>query len=380
MDRKQHSWSDVESESESESESGSGTEPEHDDEYDSDGSFDPSSESESDSEYADSTALQATSATRKRKREVVQQAEYDAEEPRRVETRTEHRSSTLSFMCPRALYVWSEIARNVSKIEHQIASVSKSETRIVEMSRAYDVQIRANQNTGNHVSNDGDKRLANVLRTLDSFHKKPTPGQRAFLNSYVDAVLPLIFGSHWDGSMMRVMRERRIKEVRSEVLVIASRQIGKTNAIAMFCAAMLLCVPGIHIGVYSTGNRASGNVSKIVLEMLNAIPGAHRRIIKNSLEYIYVSEHPLAAGIGMQSHEARMLENDPSTSQMMSYPDNATGKSNVGLLRCSHITGFHFHDKGASIFTTTAACRSTQDASRSIQEYILSGTPCLRPP
>lgn len=324
-------------------------------------SWSPESDSDSDTDSELYSFEQRTFAAPRKRKHVSDDDEE--QEQRRVETRTDSDDAVPRRACPMALNVWATIARSVFSIEKQLAAASKSETRIVEMSRAYDVQLRASQQGGSHVSNDGDKRLANVLVTLDSFHKKPTPGQRAFLNSYVDAVLPLIFGSHWDGSMMRVMRERRLKEIRSEVLVIASRQIGKTNAIAMFCAAMLLCVPGIHIGVYSTGNRASGNVSKIVLEMLNAIPGAGRRIIKNSQEYIYVAEHPLAPGVGMQSHEARMLENDPTTSQMMSYPDNATGKSLFCMLRaCSLFTGF---DKTKRVFTNVGR----QQAIRAKQVY-----------
>lgn len=225
---------------------------------------------------------------------------------------------------PEAISVWRHIAQSVAGIEHAMAESAEHETSIVSLQDYYDSDAKQSSATA-HLVNDGDKRLARVLKTLDSFEKKPTPGQRTFLNSYIDAVLPLIYGKCWDGSMMRVLRERRLKRIISEVLVIASRQIGKTNAIAMFCAAMLLSVPGIRIGVYSTGTRASSHVSETVLEMLQNIPGADRRIIRNSQECVYVAEHPLPAGIGMRSTDAKLLESDVGTSQLMSYPDNATG-------------------------------------------------------
>lgn len=252
------------------------------------------------------------------------ESEYEDEDEIEDEHESRHHKRRhTDVSVPAAAGVWKYVSESVAGIVNTMSESAEQENSIISVEDYYDVQKQVA--SANHLVNDGDKRLARVLRLMDSFKKKPTPGQRTFLNSYIDAVLPLIYGQCWDGSMMRVLRERRLRRIMSEVLVIASRQIGKTNAIAMFCAAMLLAVPGIRIGVYSTGTRASSHVSETVLEYLQDIPGAERRIIKNSKECVYVAEHPLPPGIGVQSAYAKLLESDAGTSQLMSYPDNATG-------------------------------------------------------
>lgn len=307
--------------------------------------------------------VQEPSRKRSHSHAVYDEPPIDRARKNRKRCKNNGRALAHASAAPPALSVWRRISATVASIEESVAAASARETSLVTLEDFYNSQSIDSAST---LVNDGDKRLARVLELLDSFHLTPTSGQRKFLNAFVDAVLPLVYGTCWDGSMMRVLRERRLKRVISEVLVIASRQIGKTNSIAMFCAAMLLAVPGIRIGVYSTGTRASSHVSETVLRMLQDIPGADRRIIKNSKECVYVAEHQLPPGVGVGSPYAKLLESDAGTSQLMSYPDNATGTCACGCGVC-YVGGTWFW-LFLHIYRFSSACRSIQ--SRQKFQYI----------
>lgn len=93
----------------------------------------------------------------------------------------------------------------------------------------------------------------------------------------------------------------------------------------MFVLAIMLCVPGIRLCVFSTGKRASGSLMEIVLTFLLKIPGAKNRIVKQNQENLYIAEHELGEGIGQHSGMAQSLHSDGSTSKLFSFPSSVAG-------------------------------------------------------
>lgn len=93
---------------------------------------------------------------------------------------------------------------------------------------------------------------------------------------------------------------------------------GKTWSVALFVVALLLCVPGIQIGVFSTGKRASGSLMAIVCDFLQRIPGASERIVKKNEEQLFISH---GKGSGVFDKDGV----DTRTSKLFSYPGSTTG-------------------------------------------------------
>jgi len=117
---------------------------------------------------------------------------------------------------------------------------------------------------------EGDLRLARLLRFLNQMHDGSeswtgrSPDQINFHDNFVNASLPRIYGAEWNEQSARVMAERGITEINTEVMIMTPRRFGKTYAIAMYVLGIMLAVPGTIVNVYSPGSRASTSLMKLV--------------------------------------------------------------------------------------------------------------------
>jgi len=176
-------------------------------------------------------------------------------------------------------------------------------------------------------NNEGDTRLKKLRRMLDCFGVVRSQDQRLFHRWYELACMPNIYGAAaWNANYTRIMREHNCKKLRQEVLVLAPRRFGKTYAIAMFVAAMLLCVPGIEIAIFSTGKRASSKLTDLIKTMFTHIPGATDRIVKESTEHLYIAMAPLPSGQTKRGDMANKLQVSQYTSKLFSLPGGSAGK------------------------------------------------------
>jgi hypothetical protein len=166
----------------------------------------------------------------------------------------------------------------------------------------------------------GDQRLANIRRMLNCFGLVRSPDQQHFHTWFLRACLPLIYGSDYQSHHMRIMEENNITDIDSEVLIVTPRRFGKTTAVALFVTAMLLCVPGIKIAIFSTGKRASTGLTDLVRTFLKFIPGASERICERNQEKLSIAATPLPPGQGLMSQAAKEMAVDPSTSRLLSFP------------------------------------------------------------
>ena len=82
--------------------------------------------------------------------------------------------------------------------------------------------------------------------------------QQKIFNAFVDSCLPRIYGPGiWEAVKSRVMRKRQMTSTTPWVLVNMARRNGKTFVSSGTVAAMSLCIPGLSIAIFSTGERAS---------------------------------------------------------------------------------------------------------------------------
>lgn len=166
----------------------------------------------------------------------------------------------------------------------------------------------------------GDQRLKKLRELFNSFGLVPSIDQKNFLEWFTRACLPLIYKDEFQSNYARILEENNLKKIETEVLVCTPRRFGKTTAVALFVAALLLSVPGIKICVFSTGQRASGSLTKLVRSFLKFIPGASDRIVEQNQERISIAAKPLPAGYTMHSQLAKDMTIDPTTSTLFSFP------------------------------------------------------------
>lgn len=172
----------------------------------------------------------------------------------------------------------------------------------------------------------GDRRLAEIKKWLSKFSKIRSPEQKLFHDKFMISCLPHIYGDDWEANRVRVMEELGITKIDFELLITTPRRFGKSYSVAMFVAALLVCVPGIRINVFSTGKRASGNLMELVQMFIAKVPGATERIVKKNEEQLFIAASALLSGGSANSAEAAQKRISDDTAKLFSYPSTIIGK------------------------------------------------------
>ena len=98
-----------------------------------------------------------------------------------------------------------------------------------------------------------------VARVKDVFHNglgiKWGDDQIRVFNAFLASCLPLIYGEAWPEEKTRVLREWGLEQQLMYSLVNMARRNGKTFVTSGTAAALVLCVPGIKIAIFSTCKR-----------------------------------------------------------------------------------------------------------------------------
>lgn len=107
--------------------------------------------------------------------------------------------------------------------------------------------------------------------------------------TFLFACLPLIYGNTWNDNKARVLAEWNKKELRPYVVVSMARRNGKTFVTSGTVVALLLCIPGIKVVIFSTCKRTSQLMMSAVSEMLDAAfeKGTHC----NKQDYVQISKN-----------------------------------------------------------------------------------------
>jgi hypothetical protein len=122
------------------------------------------------------------------------------------------------------------------------------------------------------------------------------------------ACLVAIFKGSFDRRQQEIMdRYFQGARLEQEILVVTSRGMGKTWSVAMFVAALLMCVPCIDVAVFAQGQKNSDAVITLVLKFLKAHPRGGDIIIAEGHDHIL-----LRGPHG--PHDIRAVKSYPSTS------------------------------------------------------------------
>jgi hypothetical protein len=172
-------------------------------------------------------------------------------------------------------------------------------------------------------SGEGDRRLANVYRCLEAFPVVRVAYQKLFHDYIIKSALPKIYQGEWEHAQVRVLKQYGLDKIDYEILITTARRMGKTWAISMITAAMLLNVPGLRVIIVSTGGRASSSLTETVIKFIEYTKGGKERIIKRNQEALFLA--PPGYENLSKEQKRKQLSSD-TTSRLFSFPSNSTGK------------------------------------------------------
>ena len=140
------------------------------------------------------------------------------------------------------------------------------------------------------VTGSAARRLDRLMRHLDEFGLTRSKGQRGLHAAMVGTMLAKIFEGESDAAMKAAMAKHGIKSSNQQLMCITPRRFGKTTAVAMFCAALSVSVPGVVISIFSTARRASSLLLQQIKSLLQRLPGAASKIVSSNVETIMLRD------------------------------------------------------------------------------------------
>lgn len=140
------------------------------------------------------------------------------------------------------------------------------------------------------VKGSAGRRLDRLMRHLDEFGLRRSKGQRGLHAAMVGTMLAKIFEGESDAAMKAAMAKHGIKSSNQQLMCITPRRFGKTTAVAMFCAALSVSVPGVVISIFSTARRASSLLLQQIKSLLQRLPGAASKIVSSNVETIMLRD------------------------------------------------------------------------------------------
>lgn len=163
-----------------------------------------------------------------------------------------------------------------------------------------------------------------MIQALDSLGLTRNAYQKQFHEASMQAMAYFIYGAKdYPRLSAKLMREKFLTKIMQAILAVTPRQYGKTTMVGMIVAVFLMFIPGIRIAVFSTGKRASENITDVILGfvyLLDEGKGKNRVISKNQ-EKIYIAAHASPNGKYNRAEDGL----DKSTSVLLSLPANENG-------------------------------------------------------
>jgi hypothetical protein len=116
---------------------------------------------------------------------------------------------------------------------------------------------------------NGDELIHNIRECF--FHGlgiKWGEDQVRVFNAFVFSCLPLIYGEEWQENKARVLEDWGQTRENPYTVVSMARRNGKTFVTSGTVVAMLLCIPGIKVAIFSTCKRTSQMMMSAAVDML----------------------------------------------------------------------------------------------------------------
>lgn len=182
---------------------------------------------------------------------------------------------------------------NMSAVLHKsmVTYWKREEKRVLRQSRRLMTRFeRSVAECDNKSENRGDKILQNVREMFNhGLGIRWGLDQQRVFAAFVFSCLPLIYGEEWPENKARVLAEFGKEREEPYSVVSMARRNGKTFVTSGTVAALLLCVPGIKVAIFSTCKRTSGMMMEATTEMIERAfeKGTHC----NKTEFIQLSKN-----------------------------------------------------------------------------------------
>lgn len=171
----------------------------------------------------------------------------------------------------------------------------------------------------------GELRYKGVAEMMNEIarigHLKREQAQMTFLHEFQIACAPLAYGADWETHKLRFMIKWKLSRIDRMVLCMAPRRFGKTWAVAWFCLAFMLVVPGIRIAIFSQNQRTSASICEQLHQWLFCLPGGKDRSCSDSKTKVSVISEAAVA----ECRQARDKVKHPSKSTTLALPTTANG-------------------------------------------------------
>lgn len=197
--------------------------------------------------------------------------------------------------------------------------VQKSSSRI-ELDRPMDMYERARAGLMDEKRGSdelyGDALLNKIVRTMEMFGE---PGskertemrddQRIMFSHCLCSLLPLIYGKKLESNRDRLLKQLSLDKIREQLVILASRRVGKTTFFAMLLAAIMISIPKVEVACFSLALRASQKVMKLVVQMLSTYTGDDRpRIVTHNQEKLIL--------VGSEDWQEKIFHSFPDTTHV----------------------------------------------------------------
>jgi len=141
----------------------------------------------------------------------------------------------------------------------------------------------------------GDKRLERLQDNLDKLADlgwRLSKQQQIMVNSMICAALPQIMQGDLQNRMEYLLEKFKVDQLKPEVLIKATRRLGKTTAAALFITAYANSQPNAQADIYSVARRTSVMfLAKIVKLLVMMNSGKTDFIVKyNQEEFMFYNE------------------------------------------------------------------------------------------
>lgn len=192
----------------------------------------------------------------------------------------------------------------------------------------------------------GDERVAKFLWLLDNMGYVRNEDQVEFHKQLFLASIDRFYGAAWSTEMHRVMKIYKIKEIQRHVIMLARRRLGKTVAVCLFQAAMMICIGGEVSIVLATNQRISLMIMEAVIKMLETQPETRGRFKKSGERLMYsqkeVVDELFTVKYLLEEDTAFEQGRDKNISTLLCYPGSQSKRKLLFIKSYRHYSSVLF--------------------------------------
>ena len=183
-------------------------------------------------------------------------------------------------MCPYTIHV-DQIVKELKSKRRQFMDRRQVRTNL-------EAAIRPTESS----MSEGEKRFRKFLRapTLIAMENGITldPVQHKFIEAFQFACAPRVYGADWESDKIKFYQTYKLDRIHYQVLCMSPRRFGKTWSIALFCLSLIWTVPNIIVNVFSTNQRTSNSICRLIRKWMFKLADGKARSANDAKSEVWV--------------------------------------------------------------------------------------------